>query len=85
MGLFGQDRISVRLGDGCLQMVMNEKGTFAMTHSRDDAFDTYEAEWNDRLKLSFAAGAQGRLERLSIPLEEAVSDIVFVRQQTVSA
>ena len=64
---------------------MNEKGTFAMTHSRNDAFDAYEAEWNDRLKLSFAADAQGRIERLSIPLEQAVSDVVFVRQQTVSA
>lgn len=76
----GYGRVSVRLGEGRLQMVLNEKLTFAMTHCHDDVFDAYEAEWDDRLKLGFAADAQGRIERLSIPLQEAVSDIVFVRQ-----
>jgi len=61
-------------------MVMNEKWAFAMTHSHDDAFDAHKAEWDNRLRLIFAADAQGRIERLSILLEEAVSDIVFVRR-----
>lgn len=76
----GYGSVSVCLEDGCLQMVMNEKRTFAMTHCCDDVFDAHEAEWNDHLKLSFATDAQGRIGHLSIPLEKAVSDIIFVRR-----
>ena len=64
-------------------MVMNDKKTFALTLAHDDIFDAHEPDWDDRLKLAFIADAQGQIGSLSIPLEEAVADIVFVRQAEV--
>ena len=59
---------------------MNDKKIFALTLAHDDIFDAHEPDWDDRLKLTFIADAQGRIGSLSIPLEEAVADIVFILQ-----
>ena len=56
-----------------------------MTLAHDDIFDAHEPDWDDRLKLTFIADAQDRIGSLSIPLEDAVADIVFVRQAEVDA
>ena len=62
---------------------MNDKKNFALTLAHDDIFDAYEPDWDDHLKLTFIADAQDRIGSLSIPLEEAVADIVFVRQTEI--
>jgi len=77
----GYGHLSIRLGEASLQMVMNDKKTFALALAHDDLFDAHEPGWDDWLKLTFAAGADGRIASLSIPLEESVADIVFTRQE----
>ncbi|GEM_PF-3237273 len=64
---------------------MNDKKIFALTLAHDDIFDAHEPDWDDRLKLTFIADAQGRIGSLSIPLEEAVADIVFILQAETGA
>jgi len=81
----GYGHLSVRLRESSLKMVMNDKKTFALTLAHDDVFDAHEPDWDDRLKLTFVVDEQGRIGSLSIPLEEAVVEIVFVRQAEVDA
>ena len=81
----GYGHLSVRLRESSLEMVMNDKKTFSLTLAHDDIFDAHEPDWDDRLRLTFFTDAQGRIESLSIPLEEAVADIIFVRQAEVGA
>ncbi len=81
----GYGHLSVRLRESSLKMVMNDKKTFSLTLAHDNIFDAHEPDWDDRLKLTFFADAQGRIESLSIPLEEAVADITFGRQAEVGA
>jgi CubicO group peptidase (beta-lactamase class C family) len=81
----GYGHLSIHLRQASLQMVMNDKKTFALALAHDDIFDAHEPDWDDRLKITFIANAQGRIRSLSIPLEEAVAEIVFVRQAEVDA
>ena len=74
----GYGRVSVHLTDGRLQMSLNDRWTFEVTHIDSDTFNAHESEWDNSLKLKFTADAQGQIVSIAIPLEEAVHDIVFV-------
>jgi hypothetical protein len=81
----GYGLLSIRRMGMSLQMIMNNKKNFTLTLAHDDTFDAREPDWDDRLKLTFIADAQGRIRSLSIPLEEAVADIVFICQAEIDA
>jgi len=79
----GYGRVSVHLTDGRLQMSLNDRWTFEVTHTDGDTFNAHESEWDNSLKLKFTADAQGQIASIAIPLEEAVHDIIFVRKADV--
>ena len=79
----GYGHLSIRRMGASLQMIMNNKKSFTLTLAHDDTFEAHEPDWDDRLKLTFIAEAQGRICSLSLPLEEAVADIVFIRQAEI--
>ena len=81
----GYGHLSIRRMGAALQMIMNNKKSFTLTLAHDDTFEAYEPDWDDRLKLTFIAEAQGRICSLSLPLEEAVADIVFIRPAEIDA
>ncbi len=76
----GYGRVSIRLAGKLVLMSLNDRWTFEMTHTDGDTFEAQESEWDNHLKIKFAVDGQEQIASLSIPLEEAVHDIVFIRQ-----
>jgi CubicO group peptidase (beta-lactamase class C family) len=66
-------------GDG-LQLVINEKITLPLSHYHYDYFEAYWETWDSYRKLAFGADSRGRVSRLTIQMEPAVKDAVFVRR-----
>lgn len=78
----GYGKLTLELVDGGLQMGMNDKRTFSVSHSQGESFIAHESTWNDRLNLTFAADGTGHITALAIPLEESIPSIIFTRRQT---
>jgi CubicO group peptidase (beta-lactamase class C family) len=52
----------------------------ALTHYHYDIFELYAEVLDTRLKATFLTNVQGDIDRVSIPFESSVGDIVFARQ-----
>lgn len=53
---------------------------FGATHYHYDIFELRAEALDTRLKASFLTNVQGDIDRVSIPFESSVGDIVFARQ-----
>jgi CubicO group peptidase (beta-lactamase class C family) len=71
----GYGIVSVRLDGDELKISMNEM-TFPLPHYH---YDIFEMVVDEGFKVSFFTDVKGNIDRLSIPLEPSVNDIVFAR------
>lgn len=74
--------LKVEKSDDSLQCVYNSR-TWRMEHYHYDIFDSILEDVDEtHLKMSFATGTNGKIESVSIPLQEGVKPIMFERINT---
>jgi len=76
----GYGTLTVRREGKRLMVSLNDRA-YRASHYHYDVFELREIRGQGRLKLTFTAAADGRLTRVSIPLQEGTSDIVFEREE----
>ena len=74
----GYGRLAVVVENGGLKMKFNSRDT-ALSHYHYDIFEAYDEASDQKTKVSFFNDLKGNIGSLSVQLEPAVKDIVFVR------
>lgn len=74
----GYGRLTVVAEDDSLRMKFNGRD-LALSHYHYDIFEAYDDFSDRKIKVSFSNDLKGNIGSLSVPLEPAAKDIVFMR------